>query len=131
MNTKTSEVNNESRISDIMRKSCADFISRDKKALEELFIDDFTFHSPHDPHIGKSAYFKKRWPNGDNFHTFEILDTRGYANEKLFVKGTEAFVRYECETKAGSKFRNTEYVRIKGDKIDRVEVYYASLPKEI
>jgi ketosteroid isomerase-like protein len=123
MQTKASEVNNDSRISDIVRKSYADFIARDRKALEELFTDDFTFHSPHDPHIGKSTYFEKCWPNGDNFRTFEI--------EKLFVKGNEAFVRYECETKAGSKFRNTEYVRVKRDKIDRVEVYYGSLPTEI
>lgn len=123
MQTKTSEVNNDSRISDIVRKSYTDFITRDRKALEELFTDDFTFHSPHDPHINKSTYFEKCWPNGDNFRAFKI--------EKLFVKGNEAFVRYECETKAGSKFRNTEYVMVKGDKIDRVEVYYGSLPTEI
>ena len=123
MQTKASEVNNDSRISDIVRKSYADFITRDRKALEELLTDDFTFHSPHDPHIGKSTYFEKCWPNGDNFRAFAI--------EKLFVKGNEAFVRYECEMNAGSKFRNTEYVRVKGDKIDRVEVYYGSLPTEV
>lgn len=123
MQTKASEVNNDSRISDIVRKSYADFITRDRKALEELLTDDFTFHSPHDPQIGKSTYFEKCWPNGDNFRAFAI--------EKLFVKGNEAFVCYECEMNAGSKFRNTEYVRVKGDKIDRVEVYYGSLPTEV
>ena len=103
MNVNNSEMNSERRISDIIRKCYSDFIARDRKALEDLFTDDFTFHSPHDPHIDKSAYFEKCWPNGDNFRTFQI--------EKLFVHGNESFVRYECETKTGKKFRNTEYLK--------------------
>jgi hypothetical protein len=49
--------------------------------------------------------------------------------EKLFEKGNEAFVRYECELKDGARFRNTEYLRIEGNKIREVEVYFGSSVK--
>jgi ketosteroid isomerase-like protein len=110
-------------VSDLVRKYFSDFVSRDRKAVEELLTDNFTFHSPHDPQIGKTTYFEKCWPNGDNFRAFHI--------EKLFEKGNEAFVRYECETKSGGRFRNTEFIRVEGDKIKEVEVYYGSLPEGV
>jgi hypothetical protein len=109
-------------VPDLVRKYFSDFAARNRKSVEEILTDDFTFHSPHDPQIGKTTYFEKCWPNGDNFRAFHI--------EKLFEKGNEAFVRYECETKVGAKFRNTEFIRIEGDKIKEVEVYYGSLPNK-
>ena len=44
-------------VSDLVRKYFSDFVSRDRKAVEELLTDNFTFHSPHDPQIGKTTYF--------------------------------------------------------------------------
>ena len=118
MTTESSKVNDETQVSDLIRRYFSDYVSRDRKAVEELLADDFTFHSPHDPNIGKTTYFEKCWANGDNYRALHI--------EKLFEKGDEAFVRYECETKAGTKSRTTEFFRIEGDKIKEIEVYYGS-----
>jgi ketosteroid isomerase-like protein len=106
-------------VADVIRKYYSDFVARNKAAVEDVLADDFVFHSPHDPRIGKKIYFEKCWPNGDNYREIRI--------EKLFREGNEAFVRYECETKAGTKSRTTEFFRIEGNKIKEVEVYYGSL----
>jgi ketosteroid isomerase-like protein len=106
-------------VSDVVRKYFADFVSRDRKAVEDILADDFTFHSPHDPHIGKSTYFEKCWPNGDTLGNFQI--------EKVFAMGNEAFVRYKTVSPSGGTFRNTEFIRVEGNKIKDIEVYYGSL----
>jgi hypothetical protein len=40
-----------------------------------------------------------------------------YGIEKLFEKGNEAFILYECKTKNGGSARNTEFFTIEGKKI--------------
>jgi ketosteroid isomerase-like protein len=112
-----------SNLSDLIRKYYSSYESKDRKSLEDLLSDDFTFSSPLDDHISKTTYFQRCWPNSETISVFHI--------EKLFEKGNEAFVRYKCERIAGPKFRNTEYLRIEGDKIKEVEVYFGSLPEAV
>jgi ketosteroid isomerase-like protein len=106
-------------VSDLVRWYFAAYESKDRKAIEELLSDDFTFSSPLDDHIDKTIYFNRCWPNSQNIRAFQI--------EKLFEKGDEAFVRYEGERNDGSKWRCTEFFRIEGNKNKEVEVYFASL----
>ena len=106
-------------ISDLIRKYFAAFLAQDRKTLEEGLSDDFTFTSPRDDHINKATFFERCFPGSVHFHTHQI--------EKLFVNGNEAFVRYQAELKDGTTFRNTEYIRIEGNKIREVEVYFGSL----
>ncbi len=106
-------------VSDVIRKYFAAFLAQDRKTLEEGLSDDFTFTSPRDDHINKATFFERCFPGSMHFHTHQI--------EKLFVQGNEAFVRYQAELKDGITFRNTEYIRIEGNKIREVEVYFASL----
>jgi hypothetical protein len=80
--------------------------------------DDFTYNSPRDDHIRKAEYFERCFPNSENIRSLHI--------EKLFVQGNEAFVRYWAELEDGSKFRNTEYFRLEGDKVKEVDVYFGS-----
>lgn len=108
-----------STISDLVRKCYAAYESKDRKAIEELLSDDFTFSSPLDDHIDKALYMKRCWPNSENIRAFHI--------EKLFEKNNEAFVRYEGERFDGGKFRCTEFFRSDGNRIKEVEVYFASL----
>jgi hypothetical protein len=83
--------------------------TKDREALEGLLAEDFTFTSPNDDDpISKQEYWQKCWPGSEKIHAIRI--------EKLFEKGDEAFVRYECELKDGARFRNTEYFRIEGNK---------------
>ncbi len=105
-------------VSDLIRKCFAAFLAKDRKTLEEVLSDDFTFTSPRDDHISKATFFERCLPGSDNFHTHHI--------ENLFVKGNEAFVRYQAELKDGTTFRNTEYYKIEGNKIREVEVYFGS-----
>jgi ketosteroid isomerase-like protein len=105
--------------SDLVRKCFSAWEAKDREALEELLAEDFTFTSPNDDdHIRKDEYWKKCWPGSEKIRAIRI--------EKLFDKGNEAFVRYECELKDGTRFRNTEYFRIEGNKIKEVEVYFGS-----
>ncbi len=110
-------------VSDLVRGCYAAYEAKDRKAIEELLSDDFTFTSPLDDHIDRATYFKRCWPNSENIRAFRI--------EKLFEKGNEAFVRYEGERKDGATFRCTEFFRIEGNKIKEVEVYFASLPESV
>ncbi len=110
-----------SNLSDLIRKYYSAYQSNDRKSLEDLLSDDFTFSSPLDNHINRTTYFQRCWPNSETISVFHI--------EKLFEKGNEAFVRYECERVTGTRFRNTEYFRIKENKIKEVEVYFGSLPE--
>jgi ketosteroid isomerase-like protein len=112
-----------SNLANLIRKYYFSYESKDRKSLEDLLSDDFTFSSPLDDRISRTTYFQRCWPNSETISVFRI--------EKLFEKGNEAFVRYECERIAGSRFRNTEYLRIEGDKIKEVEVYFGSLPKAV
>jgi hypothetical protein len=105
--------------SDLVRKCFSAWETKNREALEELLA---TFTSPNDDdHIGKQEYWKKCWPGSEKIQAIRI--------EKLFEKGDEAFVRYECELKDGARFRNTEYFRIEGNKIREVEVYFGSSVK--
>ncbi len=105
-------------IPDLVRKYFAAFLNKDRKTMEEALTDDFTFNSPRDDHIDKQAFFERCFPNSDQFCAQRI--------EKIFVEGSEAFVRYRAELHDGARFRNTEYIRFEGDKIKEVDVYFGS-----
>ena len=105
-------------VSDMIRKYFAAFLAQDRKTLEEGLSDDFTFTSPRDDHISKATFFERCLPGSEQFLTFQI--------EKLFVQGNEAFVLYQAELKNGTTFRNTEYYKLEGNKIQEVEVFFGS-----
>ena len=106
-------------VSDLIRKYFAAFLAQDRKTLEEGLSDDFSFTSPYDDHISKATFFEKCLPGSVNFRSHQI--------EKIFVDGNEALMRYRAELKDGTTFRNTEYIRLEGNKIREVEVYFGSL----
>ena len=108
----------EHSVSDVIRKYFAAFLAQDRKTLEEGLSDDFTFTSPRDDHISKATFFERCLPGSEQFLTFQI--------EKLFVQGNEAFVLYQAELKNGTTFRNTEYYKLEGNKIQEVEVFFGS-----
>lgn len=110
----------EKKVSLLIKKYFAAYESNEKETIEELLSDDFRFSSPDDPYIDKAAYFKKCWPFSENAKLYKI--------ENLIELDDEAFVQYECETINGNKFKNTEFFKLKGNKIKKVEVYYGSLP---
>jgi ketosteroid isomerase-like protein len=90
--------------------------NRDRGLIDGLLADDFTFFSPADPGIDRSAYFERCWPNAGNLDAFEY--------ERLIEHDDEVIVTYECTRTDGSRFRNTEVLTFDGDRISRVEVYF-------
>jgi ketosteroid isomerase-like protein len=103
-------------ISDLVRKYFAAYDSKDRKSLEGLLRDDFTFSSPLDDNISREQYLERCWPNSEHQSGFHI--------KKLFADGDEAFVTYECEKMDGNRFRNTEFFTSDGEKFTHVDVYF-------
>jgi ketosteroid isomerase-like protein len=111
---------------DLIRGLFAAYESKDRKAVEDLFTDDFRFTSPYDDAIDKATYFERCWP------AFATASghIRESVVEKVFVEGDEAFVLYKCLTQEGREFRNTEFFRLAGDRIRRLDVYFGATYKD-
>ena len=105
-------------VSDLVRRYFAAYETKDREAIAGLLADDFTFTSPYDDHIDLKTYFERCWPNSANMRSFRVV--------KLFEQGDEAFILYEGQFKGSEIFRNTEFFRTEGDRINAVEVYFGS-----
>ena len=90
---------------------------KDWRAFDMLLTDDFTFTSPLDARISKSAFKAGCWDTQIPFiGRFDLEHVAGTAND--------AFVMYLCHTTNGRTFRNVEYLRIKGGRVASVECYF-------
>lgn len=85
--------------------------------FDAVMADDFTFTSPVDDHISKSAFKKNCWDT-------QIAFVDQFDLELVTVKGNEALVKYHCYTKNGKSFRNVEYLRLRNQKIAALECYF-------
>jgi ketosteroid isomerase-like protein len=90
--------------------------SGDRRVVEELLTDDFTFYSPTDVGIDRATYFERCWPNSGQLEAFEF--------KRLVEAGDDVVVTYEATRTDGTQFRNTEVLTFEGDKIRRAEVYF-------
>jgi ketosteroid isomerase-like protein len=104
---------------DLIRACFAAYKRKDRDALAGLFADDFTFTSPYDDAIDKAAYFARCWPAG-----IELIER--HVLERIFEQGDEAFVTYQCLTRKGDEFRNTEFFVFAGDKVRHIDVYFGA-----
>ena len=92
------------------------YASGDRQIVDELLTEDFTFFSPADPGIDRARYFERCWPNAELIEAFEF--------RRLVEAGDEVVVTYESTRTDGTRFRNTEVLTFRGDKISRAEVYF-------
>jgi hypothetical protein len=121
-----------SAIADVIRRCFAAYASQDRPLIESLIADQFSFSSPQDDHIDRAEYFRRCWPNSDQFRgiTVEKIFTAGAgaenggAGEDGARGGEEAFVQYVGETIEGKRFRNVERHRVKDGKLVEVDVYF-------
>jgi ketosteroid isomerase-like protein len=100
----------------LARDSYKAYETGDRKLIEGLLTDDFTFYSPPDPGIDRTQYFERCWPNSGAIE--------GYEFKRLVELGDEVLVTYEATKTGGKRFRNTEILTFAGDKICRAEVYF-------
>lgn len=100
----------------LARDSYGAYESGDRRIIEELLSDDFTFYSPPDPGIDRATYFQRCWPNSELIESFEF--------KRLVEAGDEVVVTYESTKTNGKRFRNTEVLTFEGNKICKAEVYF-------
>jgi len=92
------------------------YVSGDRRVIEELLSDDFTFYSPADVGIDRDRYFERCWPNAALIEDTEFV--------RLMQDGDEVVVTYESTKTDGHRFRNTEVLTFNGEKICKTEVYF-------
>ena len=80
--------------------------SGDRRVVEEILSDEFTFFSPADVGIDRKRYFERCWPNAALIDGFEFV--------RLVEAGDEVLVTYESRKTDGSRFRNTEVLTFEG-----------------
>jgi len=101
----------------LARDSYEAFATADRAAIESLFSDDFVFYSPPDPGIDLAAYWERCWPNAGAVSSFDFV-------RLVELPGDEVLVTYEATRSDGKRFRNTEVLAFRGDRICRAEVYF-------
>lgn len=105
-----------SNVSNLVRQYFTAYETKNKKTLDVLLSENFQFNSPVDDHINKKAYLQRCWPSSKHIQAYDI--------QNLLADGNEAVIRYECWLKSGTSYRNMEYFKIVGDKIEEIDVYF-------
>lgn len=100
----------------LARDAYGAYESGDRRVIEELLTDDFTFYSPPDPGIDRATYFERCWPAAQTTERFDFV--------RFHEAGEEVLVTYEATRKDGNRIRNTEIFGFDGDKVSSVEVYF-------
>lgn len=92
---------------------------KDWHPFDLLLTDDFTFTSPLDDHISKSAFKERCWAT--QVALIERMDL-----EHVIARGNDAFVMYVGHTTNGKTFRNVEYLRLRGEQVQAIECYFGA-----
>jgi ketosteroid isomerase-like protein len=100
----------------VVRAAYGAYESGERDVLERLLSADFRFFSPADVGIDRSRYFERCWPNAERIRAIEFV--------RVVEAGAEVLVTYEATRVDGTRFRNTEVFRFRGERISRVEVYF-------
>ena len=105
----------------IARAAYEAYVRKDRAALDALIASDFHFTSPLDNQLDRETYFRRCWPNSRMIERFDFVH--------LVPDADRVFVTYEGRNTDGHRFRNTEILTIRDQKIVDVEVYFGwSLP---
>jgi ketosteroid isomerase-like protein len=106
----------EQHIEQVVRASYQAYVDKDRAAIEAVIAPDFHFTSPLDDRIDRAEYFRRCWPNSEQFKALDL--------KRIFIQGDGAYVTYEGETFAGKRFRNSEFLTVRGGQVVDVEVYF-------
>jgi ketosteroid isomerase-like protein len=100
----------------VARESYSAYVRKDRAAIEELIDEDFHFTSPLDNRIDRTTYFERCWPNSQQIAKFDFVHVVAHVDK--------VFVTYEGTNSSGARFRNTEILTIRQQKIIEAEVYF-------
>ena len=105
----------------VARESYVAYVRKDRAAIEELIDQSFRFTSPLDNRIDRKAYFERCWPNSQQIAKFDFVHVVPHEDK--------VFVTYEGTNVSGRRFRNTEVLTVRKQKIIEAEVYFGwSIP---
>ena len=102
---------------DIVRASLEAYLAQDRETAERLLAEDFVFTSPQDDHIGKAEYLVRCFPTADRFESQEILELVRAGDDGVFIL-------YEYELKTGERYRNTEFITVRGGQLAETQVFF-------
>ena len=102
---------------DTVRASMDAYRRQDIQAATRLLSDDFSFTSPQDDHIDKSAYLERCFPTADRFATSEIIAIVPANNDSVFLL-------YEYELRSGQRYRNSEYITVRDGQLVETQVFF-------
>ncbi len=110
----------------LIRRYLETYKTADRGTIEGLLSPEFTFTSPTDERIDRSAYFERCWSLAGSFERHELT--------LILAEGEDAIVHYEGRSKDGTTFRNIERFQFVGDQIRSIEVFFGlpqgALPEE-
>jgi len=100
-----------------IRKYYAAWETKYWHSIDILLADDFTFSSPLDDHISRTAFKAACWDTQVAYiDRFDLKQVVGADNEAL--------VMYVCHTTNGKTFRNVEYFQLRDHKVEAVECFF-------
>ncbi|MBY8339476.1 nuclear transport factor 2 family protein [Streptomyces spinosirectus] len=91
--------------------------AQEREAAWPLYADDFTFTSPQDDRIDKSAFFERCFPTAGRFKEQRLLHVVP-ADEELVL------VYYLYELTTGDRHRNVEAITVRDGLIREVQVFF-------
>jgi ketosteroid isomerase-like protein len=102
----------------LIRKYYRSWEKKDWSLVDSILAQNFTFTSAApDDHISKAAFKKQCWDTQSPLiEAFEL--------ERVVASENDAFVKYLCRTTNGKSFRNIEYHRLSGKKVQAIECYF-------
>lgn len=118
--TASASAGQSSENEELIRKWYAAWEKKDLGTFDSLLADNFTFTSAAgDDHISRTTFKAQCWDTQVDFISHFDL-------ERITTGADDAFVKYLCHTKNGKSFRNVEYLRIKGGRLESIECYFGA-----
>lgn len=102
---------------DVVEAAFRYYRAQDRDAAFALYADDFSFTSPYDDHIDRTAFFERCFPTADRMTGQRLLHVTP-ADEELVL------VLYEYEPVTGGRYRNVEAIRVRDGLIREVQVFF-------
>jgi len=96
------------------------YLAEDRDTADRLLATDLVFTSPQDDRIDKAAYLQRCFPTANRLNSQEIL-------EAVDVDADHVFLLYEYELRDGSRYRNAEYITVRGGQLTEIQVFFGGL----
>ncbi len=92
-------------------------MAQDRATAERLIAEEFTFTSPQDDNIDRSAFFERCFPTADHFNWQRIIALAPAGPDSVFVL-------YEYELRDGERYRNAEFTTVRGGRLVETQVFF-------